>query len=333
MKLSFSLVCLVLTILLTSCVSQKKYKELEDTLNYYKTEALLSDSLNNNYLDLTDKNRETEGELRVVMNELEQLTATNLSLNRSYQEILAKYNALVDQSREMLTTTSYEKLSLQEQLAAQQAALDDKERNVADLEFELYQKEDRLNTVEYSYNELEGDITSKNRRIRELEALVGEKDESMTRLRARLNELLRGFSSADLSVTEKNGKLYVSLSQNLLFRSGSTSIDYKGKKAIQQLAKVLNEQPDVEITVEGHTDASGRADRNWDLSVTRATAVVKLLTQYKVDPKRITASGRALYDPISSNVSSSGKARNRRTEIILSPNLDELYEIVSPSNN
>ena len=148
-------------------------------------------------------------------------------------------------------------------------------------------------------------------------------------LRVKINQALHSFTDSDLTVSEKDGKIYVSLSHNLLFATGSSNIDWKGKKAIIQLAEVLNANPEIEIEVEGHTDSTGGAAQNWDLSVRRATSVVNVLTGQKVDPKRITASGRALYDPVDSNATAAGQAKNRRTEIILSPKLDELYKIIN----
>jgi len=151
----------------------------------------------------------------------------------------------------------------------------------------------------------------------------------LTGLRSKVNQALLGFTDADLSVSERNGKIYVSLSQNLLFATNSDNIDWKGKKAIRSLADVLKQNPDINITVEGHTDPDGSPAKNWDLSVRRATAVVKILTETNVNAERITASGRSFYYPIASNATAAGKAKNRRTEIILSPRLDQLYKIIN----
>ncbi|MBK7870628.1 MAG: OmpA family protein [Saprospiraceae bacterium] len=147
-------------------------------------------------------------------------------------------------------------------------------------------------------------------------------------LRTTVSGALTGFSDTDLTVEEKNGRLYVSLSQELLFRSGSDNVESKGRQALKQLADVLKKNPEIDITVEGHTDDVGNAASNWDLSVMRATSVVKVLTTYGIEPERVTASGRGLYAPIASNATATGKAQNRRTEIILSPKLDQLYQLL-----
>jgi len=145
-------------------------------------------------------------------------------------------------------------------------------------------------------------------------------------------EALKGFNSNDLSVIQKNGKVYVSLSENLLFPSGSAVVNPKGVDALSKLAAVLNLNPTVSVNIEGHTDSipiKGRYKDNWDLSTARADAIVRILVDtYRVDPVRVIASGHAFYDPVESNSTPEGRARNRRTEIILSPKLDEMYRLL-----
>lgn len=322
-----------LVVLMSSCVSKKEYDDLKEKLAFYENEVGEADEVSNELRELQEANQEKDLQLAETLQDLEQLTATNLSLNRSYQELLEKYDRYENQNKEIRTTTAYEKLSLQEQLAAQQLELDDRQRNVANLEYQVYQKDSRLSTVEYDYLNAKGDIQDRDRRIRELEALLNVKEEKMAQVRDRLTEVLYNISSKDISVEEKNGRLYLSLSQDLLFKSGSKSVDYKGKKVLERVANILNQNPDIDILVEGHTDSKGSASNNWDLSVDRAAAVAKVLTSYKVDPKRITAAGRSLFIPVASNQTEDGRAKNRRTEIILSPKFDELYNLLNTSNN
>ena len=147
-----------------------------------------------------------------------------------------------------------------------------------------------------------------------------------------MTEALKGFNSNDLSVYQKNGKVYVRLSENLLFPSGSAVVNPKGVDALSKLAAVLNLNTDVSVNIEGHTDSipiRGRFKDNWDLSTARANAIVRVLVDnYKVDPVRVIASGHSYYDPIESNATPDGRALNRRTEIILSPKLDEMYKLL-----
>ena len=147
-----------------------------------------------------------------------------------------------------------------------------------------------------------------------------------------MSDALVGFNSNELTVSIKNGKVYVSLQENLLFPSGSAVVNPKGKLALGKLADVLNVNPDITVDIEGHTDSipiHGRYMDNWDLSTARANSIVRVLTNdYKVDPVRVIASGHSQYDPVQPNSTSEGRALNRRTEIILSPKLDELYKLL-----
>ena len=325
MKIHYLLIPFLAVVLaLSSCVSRQSYTELEAVKDYYQSEATASDSITLANQELSDQNRELELQLKQTLRELEELAVANNSLSRNYEDILSKYNKMVQQNENELTTYSYEKLGLQEQLAAQQSALDSKEKELAQMEYDLYVKETQLN----EYGNIQGDLSARDERIAELQRMVDEQDRNIERLRESLNNILRGFSASDLSLEEKEGKFYLSMSQNLLFRSGSDRIENTGKKALQQLASALRVNQDFDIVVEGHTDADGNSNSNWDLSVKRATSVVKLLTTYGVNPERLTAAGRGEYAPIASNRNNSGKAQNRRTEIVLAPKLNDLYDLI-----
>jgi len=154
----------------------------------------------------------------------------------------------------------------------------------------------------------------------------------------KMNNALVGFNAKDLSVSIKNGKVYVSLSENLLFPSGSAVVNPKGKDALSKLAVVLNQNSDITVDIEGHTDSipiHGKYQDNWDLSLARSASIVRILTvDYRVDPTRVIASGHSQYEPVQSNATSEGRAQNRRTDIILSPKLDELYRLLqTPDSN
>jgi len=324
---------LISTTYFTACVSPKSVQEMEERIAYYQEEAEEADSLRLTNQNMHNAGMEKDAKLKNAVQELERLSVANQSLNQNYQNLLDRYNGLLESNKNMLSTSTYEKRSLQEQLAAQQGELDQKAQYLANLEYELQQREGRLNQIESGYTSLEGDLAERNKRIMELESMVNTQEQRMSSVRETLKNTLRGFSSSDLSVTERYGKIYVSLSQNLLFRSGSTRIDPKGVQALTQLAGALNQNPDLEVMVEGHTDTDGSAERNWDLSVQRATAVVKVLTANGLEPTRVIASGRAYYLPIAPNNSETNKAKNRRTEIVLSPKLDQLYELINTGQN
>lgn len=169
--------------------------------------------------------------------------------------------------------------------------------------------------------------------LRELQQTIARQDSITRRLNDILRNALLGFQSDELSVEIKNGKVYVSMSDKLLFKSGSASVEVKGKEALKVLAEVLDKNPDIDILVEGHTDnvpiRNAVYKDNWDLSVARATSIVRILTDdYKIDPTRLTASGRGEFLPRATNATPEGRASNRRTEIILSPKLDEIMQLL-----
>jgi chemotaxis protein MotB len=167
-----------------------------------------------------------------------------------------------------------------------------------------------------------------------LEQVLANKDKAVQDLKNKITNALLNFKENDISVTVRNGKVYVSLAEQLLFGSGSIQIDNKGVSALQQLAKAIKDQKDINIMVEGHTDnvpvskKSVYMNDNWDLSVMRATSITRILTKEGVSPEQITASGRSEYVPLAENDSPGNKQKNRRTEIIITPNLDELFKIL-----
>jgi chemotaxis protein MotB len=315
--------------MLQSCVPQKKYTELEATMKYYQTQANSVDSINYQNQLLNDQYRQNELLLRNTVQELEQSLSANQSLAQSNLDLINRYNNLLDQTRNSLVTSSSEKVQLQEQLSAQQAELDRRAREQAVSEYQLNQRSDRLSMLENSVDAMQGDLAARNRRIAELETMLRTNRSTVQEIRSNVNQAMSNFRVEDLKVEEKNGKLYLSLSQELLFKSGSDDLDWNGRKALQQLAAALNKNPDVAILVEGHTDTDGSAELNWDLSVKRATTVAKSLIAYGVDPRRVTAAGRGYYAPVAPNTTAAGKAQNRRTEIVLSPQLDQLYQIMN----
>jgi chemotaxis protein MotB len=176
------------------------------------------------------------------------------------------------------------------------------------------------------------DLLMQQQRLQQLQDLLQQQKEQTENLKNKMTEALKGFSSNDLSVYQKDGKVYVSLSENLLFPSGSAVVNPKGVDALAKLAAVLNLNPDVSVNIEGHTDSipiRGKYQDNWDLSTARANSIVRILVNnYKVNPKSVTSSGHSYFEPVASNDTREGRAKNRRTEIILSPNLEEMYRLL-----
>ncbi len=302
---------------------------MEELKAFYEQEAQSTDSLQNEYNKLAEETRQLEIEVRNTRLELEEYVVTNKSLNRSYQDLLQRMDRILEERNELDETASYEKVALQRQLTQQQQNLDKDRERLEGLEYELYQKANRLNTMEYDYTAMKGTLQDRNIRIQELEEMLNLKEDNMQGVRASLDDIVGQFSSRGLSVEDRGGKLYVSLSAELLFPSGSTRIDPSGKEALRQLAGALKNNPDIDILVEGHTDSDGSELANWNLSVDRAVAVTQILTQFGVSPQRLTAAGRGENMPVATNNTAAGKAQNRRTEIVISPKLDEVYELLS----
>ncbi|WP_188559873.1 OmpA/MotB family protein [Hymenobacter glacieicola] len=229
-----------------------------------------------------------------------------------------------------------------DQLQAEKNALqEEKARNEEALRTSLLTKNQQVNQLNASLSgaqqensQLSADLRGKEQRIADMQRILEQKDAAVKALRQKVGDALLGFNSQDLQVNVRNGKVYVSLSEQLLFKSGSTKVDPKGQEALSKLATALKGNQDVNVLVEGHTDnvpiAKGTAGMrdNWDLSVLRATEITRILTQAGLPASQVTPSGRAQHVPVAQNDSPTNKALNRRTEIILTPKLDELFQIL-----
>lgn len=308
-------------LLLSSCVSQRKFDELLAQNKRLENRIDRLEQVRQSYDQLVVEHSNLENQHRVVSGERAELETRAGNLRNSLDELNREYEELVNQNRMLLSTATEERQALVEELGRKENEIAQKERRLERLERELEAKEKNL-------NELQASLQEREARINELNEQIYAQREILDNVMAGINQALLGFSDTDITVTQKDGRVYISMSQELLFAKGSDVIDAKGRSAVIQLAEVLNANPDIAITVEGHTDSDGSADRNWDLSVSRATAVVKILTRAGVDPKRITAAGRALYHPVAPNDTEANKALNRRTEIILSPDLSKLYDLI-----
>jgi chemotaxis protein MotB len=227
----------------------------------------------------------------------------------------------------------------------------DQEATIGQLKQQIGDLSNKINDLKNQTGQLSSDVANKNsqlgkskqeladqqRKLEQLQALMDQQKRATQAIRQKMADALVGFKSSELTVSVKNGKVYVSLQENLLFPSGSAVVNPKGKEALGKLAEVLNNNPDITVNIEGHTDTvpiRTRFKDNWDLSTARANAIVRILTtDYKVDPVRVEASGHSQYDPVASNSTPEGRAQNRRTEIILSPKLDELYKLLETGSS
>lgn len=239
-----------------------------------------------------------------------------------------KYQASLDREQQ-----------LQSQVGQLQGTIGQMEKRIADIQNEnarlTSQIDEALKNAQQQAglaNLTQKQLEAEQKRLWDMRRLLEQQRETTENLRKKMADALVNFSSNELSVFVKNGRVYVSLQENLLFPSGSAVVNPKGKEALGTLAQVLNGNSDINVLIEGHTDSipiKGRYEDNWALSVARSTAIVRVLTDmYKVDPVRVTASGRSKYEPVDTNATAEGRARNRRTEIILVPKLDELLKLL-----
>ncbi|MCC5935664.1 MAG: OmpA family protein [Lunatimonas sp.] len=231
-----------------------------------------------------------------------------------------------------LQTTRETLQKTQEELDQTKGALSREKELTETLNSRLSQALSTSTSVQQQLTEKERRLLEQQERLDMLQSLLDEQRSVMANLKATVDRALNQYRSDELQVYEEDGKLYVSLQDKLLFPSGSATVNRDGREALGKLSEVLNSNEEIQIMVEGHTDnvpISGRFEDNWALSTARATAIVRILTQtYKVDPERVIASGRSYYYPKAPNDSAEGRARNRRTEIILTPKLDELFKLL-----
>lgn len=313
----FTLLAIFSSLVLTSCVSSKVYKDLEG-----RHAQLQQDNaqLTKDYQELQAKNAQNEQDLAALQARYETLLAERDQLQQEFTNTRKSLRKLQD---------SYDALE-----ANSSSALAENSKRNRELLAQLDEKENALAAEKARLEKLEKDLAARSKRVDELEGVIAAKDAKMNALKNSLSRALTNFEGKGLTVEQRDGKVYVSMENKLLFGSGSWSVGAEGKRAVEQLASVLADNPDIAVLIEGHTDnvpynGSGQLTDNWDLSTKRATAIVQLLRQNAdIDPQNLTAAGRGEYAPIASNDTAEGRARNRRIEVILTPKLDEINKLL-----
>lgn len=307
---------IVVILLFTSCVTKKQFTELSDKY----------DKLKNSNSDLITQNDELVKDKYETGKELNEAEKSKLYYSNQSQKLQGEIDAMSNKYNKL--QHSYDNLSTNSS-----STINSKIKENQDLLNELELKENKLIEEEATLRKLRMALTSRSKRISDLEELIKRKEEAMQKLKNAISEALVSFEGKGLTVENRDGKIYVSMENKLLFQSGKWNIGTKGKSAVIELAKVLVKNPTINVLIEGHTDNDpyngGVIKDNWDLSVKRATAIVRVLQSQKVSPQQITAAGRSEYIPVASNSSSTGKAKNRRIEIVLSPNLDEVTKLLN----
>jgi len=306
----------IIAITLNSCVSKKIYQELETKFNNLRSSnsALIEEKDN-----LLIAKKALEADLEKLNSDYSVLSTQKEILDNEFVSLQHKYNNL-DESYNVLSAQSSKKLAEQSQ------------KN-QELSLQLEEKERKLVLESDRLEKLQNELAERSNQINELQSLINAKEAQMQQLKNAVSSALLNFEGKGLTVVHKNGKIYVSMENKLLFDSGSWAVGNEGKNAVEQLASVLSKNPDIHVLIEGHTDnvpyTGATVLDNWDLSVKRATAIVRILQNKGVDPKQITAAGRSEYINVDTNATSEGKAKNRRIEIILAPNLDEISKLLN----
>jgi chemotaxis protein MotB len=318
---------------LNSCVPGKKYASLQDTSRQFMNER---DSFKEDNIGLEMQNKELKAKLAVLEKAAatvqQEITAAQNERDKAvedYNRISSKYAELQLAQEDLIKGNVKETQRLLSELQTAQSNLQKKE----DL---LRQLEQNLDAKKTSLDELNNELEKRNARLAELEKILDAQKKLVQDLKNKVSEALLGFENNGLTVTMKNGKVYVSLEEKLLFKSASWDIDANGKNALKKLAGVLEKNPDIQVMIEGHTDnvpynpGNSQLKDNWDLSVKRATTVVRVLLEgSSIDPKRLSAAGRSQFSPIDEHNTADARQKNRRTEIILTPDLTELYNLIN----
>ena len=309
---------LVLTVMSTACVSPKVYKDLEAKYNALKQQ---NSQLKSDYDSLVTVKNKSENELNALQKQYDEAVTTrdNLrselnALRTSHENLKKSYDALEENSNTAIADNIKKNRELLAQLEAKEQALEAENNRLKALKQEL---------------------DSRSQRVEELESIIASKDANMRALKDAISKALTDFEGKGLTVEQRDGKVYVSMENKLLFESGSWAVGSQGKTAVRQLGNVLAQNPEIAILIEGHTDnvpytGSGQLSGNWDLSTKRATAIVNILRENAaINPENLTAAGRGEFAPIASNETSEGRAKNRRIEVILTPKLDEISKLLN----
>jgi len=316
-----------------SCVTGKKYNALNDKSYMLMAErdSLKAENiwLSMSNRELTTKSAQLTEETARLETELEKVQSDLAQSRDEYSRLTTRYEELQKAQAEMAAGRAQETQRLLADLRQTQTELQQREDLMRDLEMNLDTKKAALEELTY-------ELERRNVRLAELEKMLDAQQKAVKALKDKVSDALFGFENNGLTVTTKNGQVYVSMDDKLLFKTGSYEIDANGRAALRKLGALLEKNTDVTITIEGHTDdvpyraAPGQQILdNWDLSVKRATTVVRVLTQdTNINPKRLVASGRSEYMPVDPNKTPDARQKNRRTEIILTPDLTALYKIL-----
>ena len=325
--------------LLVACVPSRQFEELQSKQKNCSDENTTLKSQNQ---DITTKLTECTASAVEAKKRLSQLVSDSTRqsnsmtlLTKTYDKLIETNDLLLQKNRDLLSGNATENKKLVGDLQLTQEELQRKQDALKLLGEDLDAKKKNLEGLTADLATSRSELQKREQKVNELQSVLARKDSTVNALKKKVSDALLGFENNGLTVQQKNGKVYVSLEERLLFASGSTAIDPKGADAIKKLAKVLEQNTDISVLIEGHTDnvpyngSGGAIKDNWDLSVLRATSIVKIITgNSKLDPTRLTAAGRGEFFPIDPANTADARKKNRRTEIILTPKLDEILKVL-----
>lgn len=319
-----SIIIYLLPLIVFACVPARQYEEVKG--KYQKCDDELT-ALKASVKDIEEQNKELTALVDQLKNHKATLEKDTSVLGKSLrikEKQYDKINKLNDEIQRKL-----EELKKGNELEAQKLS-----GELLKTQADLQKKEDALKALEAELNLKSMQLKEREAKVKELEQILANKDKAVRELKEKVQQALLGFENNGLTIEQKNGKVYVSLEESLLFASGSYTVNSKGTDVLKKLAKVLEQNTDINVMVEGHTDnvpykGSGDLKDNWDLSVKRATSVVKIIIENSsVKPERLIAAGRSEYIPLDNSNTAEARKKNRRTEIILTPKIDELLKIL-----
>lgn len=324
--------------LMPSCMPPNQANELKE--KYAQVQQENADLLGANE-SLTSDLNEAKAKIDLLNKEMVGTQEEKENLKQALERVQYEFDQLreineelMNQSNRLSSGSEAENRKMMAELMVLQEQLQSKEDSLLILQSDLNKQQNHLNALDAELNASLAQLKEREARVQELEGMIAAKDSAMNALKDKVKEALLGFADKGIAVEERNGRIYVSMEAKLLFASGSTEVGAEGQTAVIQLAKVLESEKDLSILVEGHTDSdpikSARIKDNWDLSVMRATSVVRIMKDNsQLDPTMIIAAGRGETMPIAPNDNAANKAKNRRIEVILTPNLDALMEFLN----
>ena len=322
---------LIIIVIFSSCVSPKIVEEIKQQRQetFLENQQIKSENsiFSTENIELKDKLSRLNNEINNMIYDSTKRAKSYRQLKTQLEDLNEAYDLLIAKNTQMISNKAQETKKLLNELQSAREDLIYKED-------ELLGLEDNLSVKQKELLKAQNDLFEREQRVVELQYIINRKDSLLSSLKDKISSALLGFEGDGLTITQKNGKVYISLEEQLLFASGSWQIDSRGREALSKLSKSLENQKDIDVLIEGHTDSIPYAGRgqikdNWDLSVVRATAIVRILSNSStINPERLTAAGKGEFVPIQNNNTISGRSANRRIEIILTPKLYDLYELL-----